>query len=311
VGSRQRTRRGLLLREDAGMVTLGAIARPQLPPEALLPFALAADEAGLAELWLWEDCFAEGGLSTAAALLASTQHLRVGVGILPTPLRNVALTAMEVATIDRLFPGRLRVGVGHGVQEWMAQVGARAASPLGLLREYATALRALLAGDEVTSSGRYVSLDRVRLEWPPAVAVPVLSGATGPRTLLLTGEVADGTILTAGTTPDGLRAARAVLDGARASAGRAGRHEVVVYALTAYGEGGRERAEAEARDWGLSPGADVIIGGGAHEVAAGVRRLEQAGAGTVVLQPPGDEPDPEGFVRWAGEQVQPLLVRGE
>jgi alkanesulfonate monooxygenase SsuD/methylene tetrahydromethanopterin reductase-like flavin-dependent oxidoreductase (luciferase family) len=277
------------------MVTLGAVLRPQLPPER----------------WLWEDCFAQGGLTAAAALLASTQRLRVGVGILPTPLRNVALTAMEVATLDRLFPGRLRVGVGHGVQEWMAQVGARPASPLTLLSEYATALRGLLAGQEVTSAGRYVSLDRVRLEWPPAAAVPVLSGATGPRTLQLTGEVADGTILTAGTTPDGLRAAREVLDASRSSAGRAGRHEVVVYALTAYGDGGWERAEAEAREWGLPEGADVILGGDAHQVAAGVRRLEQAGAGTVVLQPPGDEPDPEGFVRWAGEQVQPLLLQPE
>src|SRR3712207_6924974 len=47
----------------------------------------------------------------------------------PVPLRNVALTAMELATLGRLFPGRIRGGVGHGVQEWMAQVGARVESP--------------------------------------------------------------------------------------------------------------------------------------------------------------------------------------
>ncbi len=38
-----------------------------------------------------------------------------------------------------------------------------------------------------------------------------------------------------------------------------------------------------------------------------MRRLTEAGAGTVVLQPTADEPDPEGFVRFAAEEVRPLL----
>lgn len=288
------------------MVALGAVVRPQLPPERLLPVARAAEQAGLGEVWLWEDCFAEGGLTTAAAMLAGTERLRVGVGILPTPLRNVALAAMEVATLERLFPGRLTFGVGHGVQEWMGQVGARPASPLTLLREYTLALRGLLAGEEVSSQGSYVSLDRVRLAWPPAAPVSVLAGAMGPRTLRLTGEVADGTILTAGSTPASVRAARQVLASARAEAGRGGAHQVVVYVLTAFDSAGRQRAEAEAREWGLDLQPDALLTGGPGQVAEGVRRLAAAGADTVVLQPAGDEPDPEGFVRLAS-QVQALL----
>ena len=101
-------------------------------------------------LWLWEDCFLESGIACAAAALAWTSRLNVGVGLLPVPLRNVALTAMEAATLDRLFPGRAMIGIGHGVQDWMGQVGARAASPLTLLREYTDALKALLAGERVT-----------------------------------------------------------------------------------------------------------------------------------------------------------------
>ncbi len=73
---------------------------------------------------------------------------------MPAPLRNVALTAMEVATLARIFPGRVIAGVGHGVQEWMAQVGGRVASPLTLLEEYAVALRRLLHGERVTVTGR-------------------------------------------------------------------------------------------------------------------------------------------------------------
>src|ERR1700710_1223440 len=145
------------------MTTLGLIFPPDQPPERLRPVAVAADEAGLDQLWLWEDCFKESGIATAAAVLAWTQRLVVGIGLLPVPLRNVALAAMELATLERLFPGRVVPGVGHGVLDWMGQVGVRAGSPMTLLREYSVALQALLAGERVTTSGRYVQLDDVAL----------------------------------------------------------------------------------------------------------------------------------------------------
>ena len=69
---------------------LGVVLVPTLPPERLRSVAEAADAAGLEELWLWEDCFRESGVATAAAALAWTDRLRVGIGLLPVPLRNVA-----------------------------------------------------------------------------------------------------------------------------------------------------------------------------------------------------------------------------
>ena len=132
------------------MVTLAAIFPPSQPPERLGAVAAATESAGLEQLWVWEDCFAESGIATAAAFLAATRRVTIGIGLLPVPLRNVALTAMEIATLSRLFPGRLTAGVGHGVLDWMGQVGARAESPMTLLREYTAALYALLRGETVT-----------------------------------------------------------------------------------------------------------------------------------------------------------------
>ena len=295
------------LGDDRRVTTLGAVFLPQLPPERLRAVARAADEAGLEELWLWEDCFRESGIASAAAALAWTERLRIGVGLLPVPLRNVALTGMEVATLHRLFPDRLRGGVGHGVQDWMAQVGVRAESPLTLLREYAEALRALLAGEEVTTEGRYVRLDRVALDWPPSSAPPLLAGASGPRSLRLSGEVADGTILTGGTTPDGVRRARQLIAEGRAAGGRAGTHSVTVYLLAATGPGAAVRLDAAHRGWGHDPAQDVGVAGGAEAVANAVRRWADAGADTVVLQPTADDPDPIGFVRFVAAEVSPLV----
>ncbi|GAA3054622.1 LLM class flavin-dependent oxidoreductase [Streptomyces glomeratus] len=289
------------------MTGLGAVFRPQLPPERLRALARLADESGLEELWLWEDCFLEGGVSAMAAALAWTERLRVGIGLLPVPLRNVAVTAMEAATLERMFPGRAILGVGHGVQSWMGQVGARAESPLTLLREYLDALRALLRGERVTTHGRYVRLDGVALDWPPAEPVRVLAGATGPRSLRLSGEAADGTILTAATTPEGVRRARDLIDEGRASAGRTGPHHVVVQLLTATGPDAAARLEAELAAQGPGSVPGLGVAGDASAVAKAVRRLAEAGADTVVLQPTGDEPDPEGFVRFAAGEVRPLV----
>ncbi len=189
------------------MATLAAIFPPTQPPERLGAVALAAEEAGLPQLWVWEDCFSESGIATATAILAATSTVTVGIGLLPVPLRNVALTAMEIATLARLFPGRLTAGIGHGVPRWMSQVGGQVESPMTLLREYTTALYALLHGDTVTTHGRYVHLDQVALDWPPAVVPPLVVGGIRPRTIALAGELADGLILTEEVTPDDVRTA--------------------------------------------------------------------------------------------------------
>jgi alkanesulfonate monooxygenase SsuD/methylene tetrahydromethanopterin reductase-like flavin-dependent oxidoreductase (luciferase family) len=289
------------------MTRLGVVFLPQLAPERLREVAEAADEAGLEELWLWEDCFFESGIASASAALAWTERLRVGIGLLPVPLRNVALTAMEIATMQRLFPGRVRVGVGHGVQSWMGKVGARVASPMSLLREHLGALRALLDGQELTTSGRYVKLEKVKLDWPPDSSPELLAGATGPVSLRLSGELADGTILTAGTSPEGVRRARAQAEQGRAASGRSGRHHVVSYLAAATGPGAGERLIRQYQQWGLSPGDGAGVAGDAYQLARAVDEYAHWGADTIVFQPMGDEPDMAGFARFVAREVRPLV----
>lgn len=285
------------------MTSLGAIFLPQQPPERLRDVVRTAEESGLDELWLWEDCFFESGIASAATALATTERLRVGVGLLPVPLRNVALTAMELATLHRLFPGRPSVGVGHGVQVWMRQVGAAVESPLTLLREYLTALQGLLGGAELTTSGRYVNLDRVALDWPPSPAPAVLAGATGPKSLRLCGELADGVILTADSTPEDVRSTRRILAEVRPDGPAL---PITVYLMAATGDGAAERIERDVRDRVIDS-EEAAVAGDAHAVADAVGALVDAGADNIVLQPTTADPDPEAFVRFAAEQVRPLL----
>jgi alkanesulfonate monooxygenase SsuD/methylene tetrahydromethanopterin reductase-like flavin-dependent oxidoreductase (luciferase family) len=267
-------------RQGGFVVTLAAIFPPTQPPERIVAVAAAADAAGLAELWVWEDCFSESGIATATAMLAATSRVRLGIGLLPVPLRNVALTAMELATVSRLFPGRLVAGVGHGVLDWMGQAGARVESPMTLLREYTAALDALLHGETVTTRGRYVNLDSVALDWPPAVVPPLLVGGIRPRTVSLAGELADGVIIPGGVSPEEVRASIGHLH-AKRDAGR-GPAEVVVF---------------------ISAPADSP----APDIAAGVRDYAAAGATCVAVNADEDDADIERFAGFLAREVRPLV----
>src|SRR4051812_18036325 len=137
-----------------------------LPAGQFRAYAQRAEALGFDELWVVEDCFFRGGVAQAAVALATTERIRVGIGILPAAVRNAAFTAMEAATLAELFPGRVDIGIGHGMPGWMRQVGAWPSSPLAMLEEHLTAVRSVVHGSSTSTDGRYVSLDAVRLASP-------------------------------------------------------------------------------------------------------------------------------------------------
>jgi len=275
------------------MPRIGLIIRPEWPPERLRGLAAAVEAAGLDDVWLWEDCFWSGGVAAVSAALAATSTVRVGLGLMPAPLRNPVLAAMEISGLARLYPGRFVPAAGHGVLPWMEQVGAAVDSPMGLLREWVAAVRALLHGETLTVSGQYVRLDHVALDWPPETVPPLLVGARGPRTLALAGELADGLCLDASLTPAGV--ARAI---ERSAARRPS--EVVVYLPVGSAPGSAERILKQLRE-PTDPLAERTALGTPAEVAASIRAYADAGATTIALQPTPDDPDIEGTLALAAE----------
>ncbi|MGL5912230.1 MAG: LLM class flavin-dependent oxidoreductase, partial [Phycicoccus sp.] len=188
-------------------------------------------------------------------------------------------------------------------------------SPMTLLDEYVRAVRALLHREEVDVQGRYVRLDGVGLDDPPAQPPPVLVGGRGPRTLALAGAVADGVVLDTGTTPEVVRQAMTHVERGRVSRSTrqsgtetgpgvhrpdADPFRVVVFLPAGMDAGQEERVHADVAAFGIATGADSVAGGGVDGVATRVAELAAAGATTICLQPAGDEPDLPGYVEAAG-----------
>lgn len=211
----------------------GIVLPRDLPDDELIAFARQVDELGFDEIWVVEDLGFKGGFAQAAVILACTTRVSVGIGVAPVSARNPVYTAMEAGTLAGLFPGRLILGLGHGMPSWMARAGERVASPLTLLSETLEVVRALLDGQKVTYQGRYIQLDGVYLESPPKVAPLIVAGVRGPRSLGISGQLADGTLLAEPVAVPYLQAARELIQlGARRSIKPAAEeHRIIAYAI--------------------------------------------------------------------------------
>ena len=103
--------------------TIGVVMPGDTRPSDMTAYAQRAERLGFDTLWVVEDCFLGGGIAQTVAALAATSRITVGIGILPAAARNPAFAAMELATVAGLYPGRVIVGIGHGMRGWMRQAG--------------------------------------------------------------------------------------------------------------------------------------------------------------------------------------------
>jgi 5,10-methylenetetrahydromethanopterin reductase len=209
---------------------IGLVLGSHMPPQEIVPIAQLAEELGFGSLWFSEDCFFSGGIAGSAAALAATSRLPLGLGIVSAATRHPAVLAMELATLDVLFPGRIHGGIGHGVPAWLEQMGLMPPKALSALRQCVTAVRRLLDGEELTESGHF-HFDKVALTHPSTTRVPLYTGVVNELGLRLSGEIADGTILSTLASPAYVRWARRLVDAGAAVGGRPDPHRLITYAL--------------------------------------------------------------------------------
>ncbi|RVX40992.1 alkanesulfonate monooxygenase SsuD/methylene tetrahydromethanopterin reductase-like flavin-dependent oxidoreductase (luciferase family) [Nonomuraea polychroma] len=134
-----------------------------------------------------------------ATLLEATERLRFFPDVANLPLRHPSMLAKSAASLDLLSGGRFELGLGGGGY-WsaIAKMGMTAqlsrAEALDQLDEAVRVLRALWRGEPepVTFEGRYYNIPGLQGGPVPAHPIGIWLGAQGPRSLRLTGRVADG-----------------------------------------------------------------------------------------------------------------------
>lgn len=158
-----------------------------------------AEAKGFEAVWQAESRLVRDAIVPMAAFAAHTEHIKIGSGVINNWTRNVALTAATFLTLDDLAPDRIICGLGAWWQPLAANVGVDRRKPLLAMREYVNVLRDLLAMNNVTFEGEFVNVNGIELDVVHGRKapryVPIMIGATGPKMMALTGEIADGVVL--------------------------------------------------------------------------------------------------------------------
>ncbi len=168
---------------------------------------------------IWSDAYA-----TLALAAHHTSRIRLGTGVAIAGTRAAPVTAHSIASVAKLAPGRvfLGIGTGHTAMRIMGARPMRAAA----FRDYLRVARGLLKGEEVVyahGAGAPAPIrfgDRelgcLNLDDP----IPIYVAANGPKALKAAGAYGDGRIC-AGNEPLGVLARS--LETAREGAAEAGR----------------------------------------------------------------------------------------
>lgn len=204
-----------------------------------LGHAVEADRAGL-DLVTASDHPYFGDRLDAYALMGVVLGRTTGVtglvSVTNLPSRPAPMLARTVTSLSALSGGRIVLGMGAGgLWDDIARLGVGRLTPGAAIRafeEAITLVRALSGGGEpVTFDGEFYQVTALRPA--PVPAAPVWTGSVGPKSLAVTGKLADGWL--PGHAADWLseryRTSRPVIDEAAVAAGRDPRDVATVYNL--------------------------------------------------------------------------------
>ena len=148
-------------------------------------------------------------MMTIAAV--STNRILIGQGVTQPFTFHPSVIANATATVDELSGGRIFLGIGAGGNA-LRSMGIRPRS----IEEYRDAvlfIREYMKGEEAEHNGA-----RMHSEWVRR-PVPIYMAASGPRSLRLAGEIADGAIFL-GSNPEFIRWQKSYVEEGAIRAGR-------------------------------------------------------------------------------------------
>lgn len=169
--------------------------------QEMIELARLADDSGMESVWMSDHLCFRDSLTTSMALLASTNRIKVAAAPMSPYTRQPIITAMSIATMDELAPGRVIASPGTGNAAALKEAGIDSPRPLKTMREYVDILRRLLKGETVHYRGEMFVLNGPRMGFAPPAAVPMYLTAVRSRMLELGGEIGDGVLLSGGCSP--------------------------------------------------------------------------------------------------------------
>ncbi|MEE1829491.1 LLM class flavin-dependent oxidoreductase [Streptomyces sp. SP17KL33] len=200
-------------------------------PHHVVDLAVFSERVGLDLVTFQDHPYQSAFLDTWTLIswaAARTERVHLTGNVTNLPMRQPAVLARSVASLDLLSGGRIDLGLGAGAfWDAIEAMGGRRLSPgesVRALSEGIDVIRGVWAADErgaLRVDGTYYQVKGAKRGPAPAHDVPIWLGAYKPRMLRLVGEKADGWLPSQGfVTLETLAEGNAIIDESAARHGR-------------------------------------------------------------------------------------------
>jgi alkanesulfonate monooxygenase SsuD/methylene tetrahydromethanopterin reductase-like flavin-dependent oxidoreductase (luciferase family) len=298
--------------------------------EELLETAQAVDRLGYEHVWTWDHVKAIfgdphqpilEGWTVITAWAMATQRVRLGLLVGANTFRNPGIVAKMATALDHVSGGRAILGIGGAWfelehREFGIEFGHSVGQRLDWLDESVAAMRALMAGEKVTSpEGGHYSFDGLTINpLPVQKRLPIMIGGNGrTKTLRTVARYAD--MWNGFGLPDELRELNGVLARHCADVGRDPTEidrSVNLWMVIRDSEAESKRVWAEAMERNRTPLANAIepsrpLLTTPEKVAERLLEYVDAGFSTALVEMPAPY-DMETLERLARE-VRPMVEK--
>jgi F420-dependent oxidoreductase-like protein len=168
--------------------------------ERTAAYVREAERLGVDTVWSAES-WGNDAATPLAYLAAQTSRIKLGSGIMQISARTPAMTGATAMTLAAMSNDRFILGLGaSGPQVVEGWHGQPFGSTVQRLREYVEIVRLVVSGERVQYEGEVYRLPRPGGEGkairsaarPREAPIPIYLATLSPKSLELTGEVADG-----------------------------------------------------------------------------------------------------------------------
>lgn len=175
-------------------ITVGLGSRSEATIDGLIARVKDAEARGFASVWM-TNAFGFDAMTALSAAGRETSAIEMGTAVVPTYPRHPVVMAQQAITTQSASGGRFTLGIGLSHASMIdGSMGIPFERPVRHMREYLEVMTPLLAGEPVNVDGELYRV-RARVSGATEQRVPVVVAALGPQMLKVTGELADGTIL--------------------------------------------------------------------------------------------------------------------
>ncbi|MGL4669438.1 MAG: 5,10-methylenetetrahydromethanopterin reductase [Methanobacteriaceae archaeon] len=173
-----------------------------------------AEDVGFDYAWIADQYINKDVYQTLVKIAEATETIKIGPGVTNPYVRNPAITASSIATLDEISNGRAVLGIGSGDKATFDALGSEWVKPVSTIKTAITDINTLINGGTTEAGAKLQGVSPVQ-----NYGIPTYMAVQEPMMLKTAGEIADGVFINA-SHPKEFETVLPIITSGASSAGR-------------------------------------------------------------------------------------------